>query len=158
MKIIQLQLIETLDQYFDEVNKGYNPLFQWTRFAIKFDLRKEIQESIFGKIGGSGSVVKANDKYYHWCYENKLQICEECVKPLQQYWSGYVSHIITRGGAPEMAHDPRNSRLLCHKCHTAAEHEHTHRELKIYPIDEILTNILRHEYSTNKETRRIEVL
>lgn len=158
MRIIELKPIITMDEYLDELNIGYNPLQQWRKYSIDYDLRREIQSGLFGYVGaGRAGVPIANQKYYEWKWANNIHICEECAKPLQYYSAKYISHILTRGAHPAMAHDPRNSRILCFDCHEAAEHEHTHRELKIYQVDEILINILKHEYSTKEAKRIIEI-
>lgn len=155
---IELEYIDNIDRYLDLINEGYNPLFQYRRFAIKFDLRIYIQDGLFGKSAlGKGDTLIANQKYYEWCFKNKLQICEECCKPLKNYWAGFVSHIYTRGSSPEMAHDPRNSRLLCEDCHPLAEDDDTHSGMKIYSADQIIKEILRYEYYQKTEARIIRI-
>ena len=158
MNTIELKYIASIDDYLDELSLGNQPLSNWKKYAIDFLLRMDIQQQLFGKTQLSkGNIPTANQKYYAWKWDNSLNVCEECAKPLHNYSSYYISHILTRGSHPEMAHDPRNSRILCDKCHDLTENEDTHRELKIYEVDLIIIEILKYEYQQVKEKRTIEV-
>ena len=146
----EVSFISSMDNYLDAMNEGGQPLYDFKNYEVDIQLRIDIQNQLFGKsLLGKGDIVKANDKYYHWCWENKLNVCEECGKPLHNYWSGYISHILSRGSNAQLAHDPRNSRILCNEHHELAENENTHRLLKIYQVDLIIIEILKHEYSQN---------
>lgn len=75
--------------------------------------RVELQRRLFGK----GHTPAENSKFYRWVWAHYEHRCEECSRPLPQYNATFVSHILTRGAHPEMAHDPRNVNILCKTCH-----------------------------------------
>lgn len=116
--------IATINEFEECLQKGINPLF-WHRY-IKLvpELRIKLQYKLFGNADlGIKNIVRANDKYYHYCLNYSSFICENCGMPLYAlqhydcYSSIYVSHIISRGSDARMAHDPRNHNILCAKCH-----------------------------------------
>lgn len=79
--------------------------------------RVDMQRNLFG----DGHTPAENERFYRWVWNHKPHICEECMKPLGEYSAVYVSHILTRGAHPEIAHDPRNTNILCFRCHGAWE-------------------------------------
>ena len=112
--------------------------------------RVEIQERLFG----DGHTPAENEKFYRWVWHNKPHICEECRRPLGAYSAVYVSHISSRGAHPAMAHDPRNTNILCAQCH--ARWENGDREgMRIYESNEATVERLNEEYYINhKITKR----
>lgn len=140
--------IVSIDEYIDVCAKGINPLIDWKNYQLEIRLRIQIQNTLFGKSElGKANVPVANQKYYQYMWENKLHVCEECCKPLYEYSAKFISHILTRGGYSEMAHDCRNSRILCFECHQNAEIEEFHRMMKIYEMDLIIIELLKHDYN-----------
>lgn len=125
LKKIEKITIESELEFNLCMKNGINPLF-WNRF-IKMDpsLRVYVQNMIFGNLGlHKGDIVKANDRYYHYCFNYGPLACENCGKSLFSnrnidscYSSKYISHILSRSNKPEMAHDPRNHNKLCIECH-----------------------------------------
>lgn len=78
-------------------------------------------------------------------WENKPHYCEECMRPLAEYSAVYVSHILTRGANPDMAHDPRNVNILCFRHH--AEWENGEREkMRIWAKNQATIEELKKDY------------
>ena len=99
------------------LSRGFNPLLN-PKFQMDIYLRVSIQREVFGhSILSKGNVIQANNRFYKFMWDNKPHYCEECLKPLQNYSSVWVSHILSRGAFAEMAHDPRNVNILCHTHH-----------------------------------------
>lgn len=146
--------INYIEEYQYAVDKGFRPLMDWHRFAVSFPLRLELQFRLFGKNAlGHGKILRANDLFYHYCWDNHwlfngypIHVCEECMKPLRNYSSVYISHILSRGSKANMAHDPRNFNLLCFDHHNIWEK--TPRKLKIYESNSRLIKILRSDYGS----------
>ena len=109
-------VIDTRECYDYARSRGYDPLTD-KRFVLDINLRVSIQRALFG----SGHTPEENQRFYRWCWEHKPHICEECMRPLREYSATYVSHILTRGAHPEMAHDPRNVNILCFNHHNQWE-------------------------------------
>lgn len=109
-------VIDTRELYDYARKRGYEPLID-RRFVVKHNLRVSIQQELFGK----GHTPEENERFYRWCWEHRPHICEECMKPLKEYSASFVSHILTRGAHPEMAHDPRNINILCLDHHNTWE-------------------------------------
>lgn len=131
------------------MQRGYNPLFN-QKFTIDFDLRVSIQNQIFGKSELSkGSIPQANEKFYRYMWEFKPHFCEECLKPLRNYSSSFISHILSRGSSPEMAHDVRNINILCLIHHNQWE-TGERKTMRIFPGNEKIIKTLKTEYA-NKE-------
>lgn len=74
-------------------------------------------------VSKAGAIRKAADaKYYRASWDAAADDmggcrCEECRAHLPVFSPNYVSHILSRGAHPEMAHDPDNHNILCQKCH-----------------------------------------
>lgn len=120
--------------------RGQEPLINEEPFQMSNSLRREIQRKTFG-VGRS-----ANEKFYRWVWKRKEHFCEECGKPLRAYSSAYVSHILSRGAYPEMAHDPRNINMLC------VEHHHQwefgdRKSMRIYNKNIKLIEHLKTDYN-----------
>ena len=109
-------VIDTRELYDYARSRGYEPLTD-KRFVLDINLRVSIQRALFG----SGHTPAENERFYRWCWEHKPHICEECMRPLREYSATYVSHILTKGAHPEMAHDPRNVNILCFNHHSVWE-------------------------------------
>ena len=58
-----------------------------------------------------------------------------CGKPIRYPWATNVSHILTRGAHPSLAHDPRNINILCAECHSAWEHTTTRYKLRLWFVE-----------------------
>lgn len=145
--------INTIEDYEAEKAKGAEPLIDLF-YDVDFDLRLMLQKEIFfGNVGHN--VVRANDRFYHWIWENKQRYaldnyCEECCVPLYEYHSGHISHILPRSGYPEIAHDVRNANILCRRHHTQWEHFEKRKKMKIYPANLIVIETLKKEYHVRK--------
>lgn len=121
---------------------GYQPLID-KRFALEINLRVDIQRELFGR----GHTPEENEKFYRWCWEHKPHICEECMKPLPNYSAVHVSHILTRGAHPEMAHDGRNVNILCFNHHNKWENG-DRKSMRIYAANQLTIEQLKKEYGT----------
>lgn len=112
------------------------------RYDVPISLRVELQRELFG----TGHTPAENEKFYRYCWEHKRQICEECMKPLRSYSAVFVSHILTRGAHPEMAHDPRNVNILCLRHHNQWENGNR-KSMRIYAANQIQIAELREDYA-----------
>lgn len=146
-------MLTEIDEYQLCLDRGFNPLSPKKHdFAIHFELdiklRVTIQKQFFGHtILGRGDIPKANERFYRYMWENKPHYCEECMKPLKNYWSGWVSHILSRGGFPEMAHDTRNANILCEKHHSQWE-TGNRKTMRIYRPNLVIIEKLTKEYQS----------
>lgn len=124
--------INTMADYNNVSAIGFNPLIDWKRFKIDYGLRLQLQHELFGKtILGYGDIPQVNQKFYEYCWKNSLvHVCEECMHPLYDYKAIYISHILSRGGYPELAHDLRNFNLLCPLCHHQWESEYSGMKIR----------------------------
>lgn len=140
-------LIDSIDLYNRALKVGFSPLLDWRHFYIPMELRKQLQNIQFRKDEfGHGKIIISNDKFYHYCFENSLfKCCEECQHPLDYYSAEYISHILTKGSKPEIAHDPRNFNLLCPKCHYKWEIGKG-KYMKIYKTNQIVIELLKIDY------------
>ena len=132
--------IKTRKDYEQAKEYGFEPLID-TRFDVSIKLRVELQRELFGKNANQ----EANQKFYTWAWNHSDHWCAECMLPLYDYSATYISHILTRGAHPEMAHDPRNINILCPKCHNTWEHATTRGSMRIY-----LSNLQRIDDLTNE--------
>lgn len=124
---------------------GFKPIKGRVYMKLDIRLRVEIQRELFGR----GHTPEENEKFYRWCWLHKPHICEECMRPLTQYSATYVSHILTRGAHPEMAHDPRNVNILCFKHHS--QWENGKREnMRIFASNQLIIEQLKKEYGTRE--------
>lgn len=101
--------IDSLDAYNYAVGRGYEPLLD-SRFDVEIHLRIQIQRDLFGPF-------TEHEKFYRWVWEHKPHICEETMRPLSDYSAVHISHILTKGARPDIAHDPRNTNILCLAAH-----------------------------------------
>nr|UVY16978.1 MAG: NinG protein [Bacteriophage sp.] len=121
----------TLDT-FEEIDyclrMGYNPLL----FNNNFDIEPKTRYEYLKRMFGDGHGQRANERFFRYMWDVKPHYCEECLKPLTGYSAVYISHIITRGSSPMIAHDPRNINILCFNCHNRWEHANTRKGMRIY--------------------------
>jgi len=143
--------ISSIEEYEYCTNRGYNPLLD-NRFSLEISLRIEIQRELFGQcVFGRGDVEKANERFYRWIWKHKPHQCEETMKPLHSYSSIYISHILTRGAFPEMAHDPRNVNILCGEMHNLWENGNR-SSMRIYQKNVSTIELLTSEYASQKKS------
>lgn len=149
MKITNFH-IETSEEFNTIMQRGINPLFD-PHFSFDIDLRINIQRQFFGHSEISkGDIVQANNRFYQYMWKYKKHYCEECLKPLNNYSSAFVSHILSRGAFPEMAHDVRNINILCLPHHN--QWENGKREtMRIFLPNLKTIKILKKEYANSKE-------
>lgn len=133
-------LIETREEYDYCKAKGYEPLID-PRFPMDIRLRVSIQREIFGK----GHTPEENEKFYRWCWEHYPHYCQETMRPLKHYSAAFISHILTRGAHPEMAHDPRNVNILCLEAHNRWENK-DRENMRIYLSNQRKIEAIKAEY------------
>lgn len=131
-------MITTAAEYKSAVGRGENPLLGRD---MSHEVRLEVQQEKFG----TGHTPAENERFYRWCWENKPHQCEECLRPLKGYSAVYVSHILTRGAYPQIAHDPRNTNILCERCHATWENGRR-EDMRIYESNLARIQYLRKEY------------
>lgn len=142
--------VETAEEFNTIIERKINPLFDF-HFTIDFQLRLEWQNETFGNM----NIPKANEKFYRYMWENKPHYCEECLKPLQNYSSAFISHILSRGAHPEMAHDVRNINILCLPHHNKWENG-DREKMRIFQSNKKTIQILKIDYaSTEKHEKKI---
>lgn len=133
-------VIDTRELYDYARSRGYEPLID-RHFSLEINLRVSIQRELFG----AGHTPEENERFYRWCWEHKLHVCEECMRPLREYSATYVSHILTKGAHPAMAHDPRNVNILCFSHHNTWENG-KRENMRIYRSNMIVIETLKQEY------------
>lgn len=136
-----MQSIETREEYDYCVKRGYEPLVD-ERFPMSHELRREIQREKFGK-----NTMEDNQKFYKFCLHHLPLVCKECGRPILYPSATNVSHILSRGSHPEMAHDPRNVYILCAEHHEQYEHKPTRRRMRIFDMSEERIQMLKQEYN-----------
>jgi len=142
--------LSTIEEYEYCNKRGYIPLLD-AHFRLEISLRIEIQRELFGQcvFGRGEDIQKANERFYRWMWRNKAHQCEETMKPLNNYSSIYISHILTRGAHPEMAHDPRNINILCQEMHNLWENGNR-LSMRIYQKNIKTIELLTSEYNASK--------
>jgi hypothetical protein len=139
--------IETMEEYNYCESRGYTPIVD-KNFDLEINLRVKVQKQIFGNFAfGKNNIPLANDLFYHWVWEHKPNFCEECIKPLRNYSSVHVSHILSKGANAEMAHDPRNTNILCFNCHSKWENGKRH-QMRINSSNQQIITKLKKEYNS----------
>ena len=137
-------LIDTRELYDYARNRGYEPLID-RRFSLEINLRVSIQREMFG----IGHTPAENERFYRWCWDHYPHICEETMRPLRQFSATYISHILTRGANPAMAHDPRNVNILCFEMHNRWENG-DRENMRIYRRNLLTILQLKSEYRNVK--------
>lgn len=133
-------LIDTREMYDYARARGYEPLLD-ARFPMDIVLRVSIQRELFGR----GHGPEENEKFYRWCWDHSPKVCEETMQPLRNYSAVHVSHILTRGAFPEMAHDPRNVNILSLAAHNRWENG-DRENMRIYRSNLLRIEMLKNEY------------
>jgi len=139
-------LITCRDEYDFAKSRGFEPLLDRKNFALEIHLRVAIQKELFWHNATTGGVSRANEIFYRWVWANKRHQCEETMIPLENYAACFVSHILTRGAHPEMAHDPRNTNILCFSAHEKWENG-KRSEMRIYPANLKIMELLVTDYN-----------
>lgn len=145
----QTVTIETEAEYEYMRSRGAEPLLGYCG-SLAIDviptLRIYLQRKEFGHCELSkGNVPKGNERFYRWVWDKKAHYCEECLIPLQNYSATFVSHILSRSGHAEMAHDPRNTNILCGSCHHKWESRQANT-MRVYNKNQKTIKTLRKEY------------
>lgn len=149
-------LITTRSEYNLCVQRGFEPLLDCRFFKMQIELRVEIQKEIFGHcVLGRGDIQAANERFYKWVWFRKPHYCEETMKPLRFYSASFISHILTKGSYPELAHDPRNVNILSYECHNRWEFPGNgpgkdRETMRIFPGNMRIIELLKTEYQTLK--------
>ena len=143
---MRTELVTTREDYDILLARGIDCLYD-QRFDLEINLRVEIQRERFG-----GNTVEDNSKFYRYCINHFAMVCENCGKPIPNPTATNVSHILTRGAYPEMAHDPRNINILCYECHNLWEHKTTRSRLRLWFVEKNERTIekLKQEYNERK--------
>lgn len=135
-------VIDTRELYDFARKRGYEPLID-RRFAVEINLRVSIQRELFGR----GHTPEENERFYRFCWDHYPHVCSETMRPLHQYSAAYVSHIMTRGAHPDMAHDPRNVNILSVEMHNRWENG-DRQNMRIYRANQLTIEQLKKEYAT----------
>lgn len=131
--------IEKRAEYDECVRRGFEPLSD-LRFTLWPPLRVAIQRELFG-----GHTASDNERFYRWVWRHRPHVCEETAMPLQRYSAVYISHILSRGAHPEMAHDPRNVNILCFAAHNQWENG-DRTAMRIYRNNQRIIRLLKADY------------
>ena len=118
-------------------SRGFEPLLD-ARFDLAIALRIRLQHQLFGSLF-------EHETFYRWMWARKRHICEETMRPLEQYSAAYISHILTKGAHPEMAHDPRNINILCYEAHNQWEFG-DRQKMRIFESNRLIIEKLKNEY------------
>lgn len=129
--------ITSMDEYKLCKSRGFEPLLD-ARFDLKIKLRIRLQHQLFGSLF-------EHEAFYRWVWARKRHICEETMRPLEQYSAAYISHILTKGAHPEMAHDPRNINILCYEAHNQWEFG-DRQKMRIFESNRLIIEKLKNEY------------
>lgn len=142
-----MERITNREDYDALLKRGIDCLYD-KRYQLEIGLRREIQRERFGKNDDEG-----NAKFYAYCLHHFPHVCENCGKPIPHPWATNVSHILSRGSHPQVAHDPRNVNILCWECHTAWEHTTTRHKLNPWFVEknERTIKLLKQEYNNATE-------
>ena len=135
-------VIDTRELYDFARKRGFEPLID-RRFAVEINLRVSIQRELFGR----GHTPEENERFYRFCWDHYPHVCSETMRPLHQYSAAYVSHIMTRGAHPDMAHDPRNVNILSVEMHNRWENG-DRQNMRIYRANLLTIEQLKKEYAT----------
>jgi hypothetical protein len=151
--VIRPIVISTREELDYCLRKGVNPIFYHPIVKLDIKFRIYLQNELFGRPALSDNkIVIANDRFYRYCWENGHGLCENCGRPLYVlrnldgiYSSVWISHILSRGGWPEYAHDPRNHNILCGRCHAKWESRYNF-EMSIFFFNQRIIKEIKSEY------------
>lgn len=140
--------IRDRDEYEFAKSQGFEPLIDTKNFRMDIALRVEVQKELFGHCtrGRADNIMRANERFYRWVWAHKPHYCEESMRPLTLYSASYISHILTRGAFPEMAHDPRNVNILSFEMHNKWENGNR-KAMRIYEKNQRTIEMLKEEYN-----------
>ncbi|MCJ7447934.1 MAG: hypothetical protein MUO72_09585 [Bacteroidales bacterium] len=126
--------------------ENHEPLI-YPGFDIEINLRKEIQDELFG----SDSANPNNrHKFFLWVWEHRNHVCEESGAFLgYTMQADFMSHILTRGAHIEMWNDPRNINLLTPDNHRKWE-TGKREKMRIWDKNKVIIAQLKSEYSKLK--------
>ena len=134
--------ITTREEYDLIVGRGYQPLIDWRMFQMDVRLRLLIQSELFG----TGSFTQQNQKFYKWCWDHSIYVCQETGKPLYDYSAVYISHIISKGADRRMAIDPRNVNILAYRSHNTWEYGNR-KGMNIWRMNQHIIQLLKQDYN-----------
>lgn len=139
--MIQKYNITTKEEWKYCKSRGIEPMRN-KHFTMDINLRRQLQREIFGV----GNTEEHNIKFYHYAWDCcRVHVCEECGKPLRQYSSCYISHILSRGANADMGYDLRNFNLLCFEHHQQWENG-DRKKMRIYNKNLKTINELKKDY------------
>lgn len=136
-KFSEMIEISSWDEYCYAQSRGYEPMID-QRFHLNIYFRVALQRDLFGDLTD-------HNKFYRWVWDHRPHICEETMRPLSDYSAVHISHILTKGANPEMAHDPRNANILCLAAHNRWEFG-DRSTMRIYPKNLEIIRMLRSDY------------
>lgn len=139
--------IDTREEYEFVKSQGIEPMALPAYFEINVKLRRELEEELFGK----GNKEENNIRFYRYAWKISEHYCRECLRPLENYSSCYISHRLSRGAYPEHAYDLRNFDILCVTCHSKWENPITRKSMRIYPKASEEMELLKQEHLKNKK-------
>ena len=139
--------ISKREDYDALLKRGIDCLYD-KRYHLEIGLRRDIQKERFGKNDDEGNFL-----FYRYCLRHFPHVCENCGRPIEHPWATNVSHILSRGSNPAMAHDPRNVNILCWECHQNWEHKTTRDKLNPWFVEknERTIKLLKQEYNNATE-------
>lgn len=144
--------ITNWDEYEKCIAQGVQPLLYNPLVKMDIHLRVEVQRELFGLCKmGPNRIPQANERFYRWCWDHIQpnawpHWCEESGSPLYMYRAEQISHILSKGGHPDMAHDPRNINILSLRQHERWENG-SRQEMLIYSGNMRRINLLKTEYA-----------
>lgn len=144
--------ITTWEEYTYCTDRGCQPLLYSPLVKMDIELRVEVQRELFGLCKmGPNRIPQANERFYRWCWEFIQQDawphwCEETGSPLYTYRAEQISHILSKGGHPDMAHDPRNINILTLRQHDRWENG-PRQQMQIYTGNMRRVELLKTEYA-----------
>ena len=112
--------IKDITEYRDYKKRGWEPLAN-REFEMPISVRIQAQQELFGK----GHTPAENERFYEYCWEHRVPMCEECGKPLRNY--------------------SRNVNILCFEHHKQWE-TGKKEEMRIYKKNLRTVEILRRDY------------
>jgi len=125
------------------------------QYSYKRPIVKKPQKPI-PKFSVNGRKRKLEDvSFYKKAWELKQDecggnYCENCGKYLVKYSSVFISHILSRGAFPELAHDFDNYFILCLNCHSQVEFGKDKESMNIYYDSLKRIESLKQKYYENK--------
>jgi hypothetical protein len=138
--------ILTREDYIKSQINGVEPLLD-PAFDIEINLRKQLQNELFGEDGSDPFNRRA---FFKWVWENRPHVCEETGAFLGYTMQAeFMSHILSRGAHIEMWHDPRNINLLVPDAHRKWE-TGKREKMKIWDKNKVIVARLKADYSQLK--------